>query len=199
MPGLINKLNVLVKSSLNSVLGDESPDTPLSKKTLPLARLGKNIDQEIAALRQQINQALDDEDRMESEIDTLQNQMAGWDEQADLALQQGDEANSRYAIRQMQLQQQRAAMLVADLAQHRRSTSELIQRVNELEALVAQARYQAQTAPAEDDDESLSARLRRARQDASDPVPAAATPAAPPAVNEKAVEDDLARRRARLS
>ena len=197
MPGLINKLNVLVKSSLNGVLGDDSSDTPLSRRTVPLSRLGKNIDQEIAALRQQINQALDDEDRMESDIDTAQNQAASWDEQADQALQQGDEANSRYAIRQMQLQQQRTAMLITDLAQHRRSTSELIQKVNELEALVAQARRQAETAPVEDDDESLSARLRRARQDAGDI--SAVPPAAPPAVNEKAVEDDLARRRARLS
>ncbi|MBI5961073.1 MAG: PspA/IM30 family protein, partial [Chloroflexi bacterium] len=137
MSSLINKLNVLVKSSVNSVLGDDTPQR--QKKKIPLSRLGKDIDQEIAALRQQINHALDDEDRMEQEIDSMQSRVADWDQQADQALQQGDEANSRYAIHQMQLQQQRAAMLIADLSQHRLSTSELIQRVNELEALVAQA------------------------------------------------------------
>ncbi|MBI5958493.1 MAG: hypothetical protein HY866_07160, partial [Chloroflexi bacterium] len=106
---------------------------------------------------------------------------------------------SRYAIHQMQLQQQRAAMLIADLSQHRLSTSELIQRVNELEALVAQAHRQAESTPVNEDDESLSVRLRSARQQAGDPGTTPAQPNAAPVVNEKAVDDDLARRRARLS
>jgi hypothetical protein len=88
-------------------------------------------------------------------------------------------------------------MLEADLAQHRYSTSDLISRVNELEAVVAAAHRQPQPTAGQADDaeeEALSARLRQARQDVAGP-PASV----PPEVDDRAVEDDLARRRARLS
>jgi hypothetical protein len=197
MPSLINKLNVLVKSNLHGVIGDDSPDTARRKKSASLP-LGKDIDREIAALRQQIEQAFDEEDRMTAASEALQRQIEDWDQQADQALGRGDEATARHAVRQMQLQQQHLAMTVADLAQHRLATSELIQRVNQLEALVAEARRQpAETLTPEEDDESLSVRLRKARQQAGEQVE---VPAPHPAdVDEKGVEDDLARRRARLS
>lgn len=196
MSSLINKLNVLVKSNLHGVMGDDSPDTARRKKLLPL---GKDIDREIAALRQQVEQALNDEDRMTAESEVLQRQVADWDQQADQALERGDEATARHAIRQVQLQQQHLTMLIADLAQHRIATSELIQRVNQLEALVAEARRQPPETPAveENEDESLSVRLRKARQQAGEQVE---SPASQPSnVDENVVEDDLARRRARLS
>ncbi len=194
MPSLINKLNVLVKSNLHGVLGDDSPDTARRKKSAALP-LGKDIDREIAALRQQIEHALDEEDRLTANSEALQRQVEDWDQQADQALGRGDEATARHAVRQMQLQQQHLAMTVADLAQHRIATSELIQRVNQLEALVSEARRQP-AQDLEDDDESLSARLRQARQQAGEQVEPAPHPAN---VDEKGVEDDLARRRARLS
>jgi phage shock protein A len=201
MSSLIDKLNVLVKSSVHGVLGDDSPGAKRHGAPLSQARLGKDIDREIAALRQQVDSALDDEDRMEADIQTQQRQIADWDQQADQALTKGDEATARYAVRQMQLEQRRLTMLEADLAQHRLSTSELIQRVNELEAMVAEARRQQQAASAQDtSDESLAARLRRARQQAAQPE--AESPrlaASPDEVDERAVDDDLARRRARLS
>jgi phage shock protein A len=201
MSSLIDKLNVLVKSSVHGVLGDDSPSSKRHGGSLSPARLGKDIDHEIAALRQQVDSALDGEDRMEADIQTLQRQIADWDRQADQALTQGDEATARYAVRQMQLEQRRLAMLEADLAQHRISASELIQRVNELEAVVAEARRRQQDTPAQDTaDESLAARLRRARQQATQSEAESPLPKASPAeVDERTVDDDLARRRARLS
>ena len=162
---------------------------------------GKNVDRDVAALRQRINQALDDEDRMTAEIGALQGQIADWDQQADRALTQGDEATARHAVRQMQLVQQRQTMLEADLAQHRFATSELISRVNELEALAAEARQTSKNAAEPEDaaeEELLSARLSQARPEAA-PRPLAAKPDAPILVDEQMIEDDLARRRARLS
>jgi phage shock protein A len=161
-------------------------------------KLGKNIDREVAALRQRIDQALDDEDRMTADIQALQRQIDDWDQQADRALVKGDEATARHAVRQMRLQQQRLTMLEAELAQHRFSTSELISRVNELEALVAQAKRQQQETDEDPAEDTLSARLRRVRQDiAAQPVDTAQD--VPAAVDDQAIEDDLARRRARLS
>ncbi|HVO68856.1 MAG TPA: PspA/IM30 family protein [Aggregatilineaceae bacterium] len=201
MSSLIDKLNVLVKSSVHGVLGDDSPGLRRHGGSLSPARLGKDIDHEIGALRQQVDSALDSEDHMEADIQTLQRQIADWDQQADQALTQGNEATARYAARQMQLEQRRRAMLEADLAQHRISTSELIQRVNELETVVAEARRRQPDTPAQDTaDESLAARLRQARQQAAQSEAESPLPKASPVeVDERAVDDDLARRRARLS
>jgi phage shock protein A len=203
MAKLIGKLNVLVRSSINSVLGDEA-DRSSSRRGHPsLSRLGKDIDREIEALRQQINHALDDEDRQQVEMNALRQQIAGWDQQADKALSQGDEATARHAIRQMQTEQRRLTMLEAELAQHRIATSELIQRVNELEAVVAEARRRQAEAPTEEKEtsgEGVSSRLRQARQNIEQQMtPPSQTDVPAVNVDESTVDDDLARRRARLS
>ncbi len=192
---LTDKLNTLIRSRVQGVLDDVNP-----RRRGQSLKAGKNIDRDVAVLRQQINQALDDEDRMTAEIGALQHQIADWDQQADRALTQGDEAAARHAVRQVQLLQQRQAMLEADLAQHRYSTSELINRVNELEALVAEARRPSKDVvePENPDDERLSTGLSQARPESAAP-PTVAKPRAPAVVDEQAIEDDLARRRARLS
>ncbi|MCC7450075.1 MAG: PspA/IM30 family protein [Anaerolineae bacterium] len=148
MPNLIDKLNLLVRSSLNSVLSDtphRADESQLPK--VPAARLGKDIDKEIAELRRRIDAALSEEDAMQGRIDQLLQQIAAYDQQADDALQRGDEANARYLVQQMQRQQNLAGMMQAELEQHRRSTSDFIQRVNTLEAIVADARREQQAAP----------------------------------------------------
>jgi phage shock protein A len=201
----MGKLNVLVRSSIQGVLTDEGKRLKRGGVP-PLAHLGDDIDDEIAALRQQIDKALDDEDRMEADWQAMQQQAADWDRQADQALAQGDEVAARHLVRQIQLQQQRAALLASDLAQHRLSTSELISRVNELEALVAEARRQQQPALIPEKERSaprevLSARLRKARLFIETQEMEALQQEQAPAerVDDGAVDDDLARRRARLS
>lgn len=195
MAKLIDKLNVLVRSSVKGALGS----SPAWR-----TRRGGDLEQEAAALRERINQALDDEDRQLASIEALKQQIDDWDQQADQALTKGDEATARHAIRQMQLLQRRKTMLEADLTQHRRSTGELISQVNELEAIVAEAVRQADAQPQDDEsrEETLMARMQRVRQQMSVPQPPAARQHdEPPSheVDEQAIEDDLARRRARLS
>jgi phage shock protein A len=197
MADLISKLNVLVKASLQGVLGDD-PDRAGRRSVPPL---GKDIDREIIALRQQIESAFDHEDQIKAQIDALQREAADWDRQADEALARGDEATARYAIRQQQTKQQQTTLLEADLAQHRISASELIHRVNALEAIVAEARQQQKTAPETDEapEHSLSARLRHVREIFQTQEAATITQDDVPQVDDQAVEDDLAQRRARLS
>jgi phage shock protein A len=197
MADLISKLNVLVKASLQGVLGDD-PDRG-GRHSVP--SLGKDIDREITALRQQIDTALDHEDQIKAQIEASQREAADWDRQADEALARGDEATARYAIRQQQTKQQQTTLLEADLAQHRISASELIHRVNALEAIVAEARQQQKTAPETNEapEHSLSARLRHVREIFQTQEAAAATQDDVPQVDDQAVEDDLAQRRARLS
>src|SRR5262249_50751206 len=134
MSNLLDKLNVLVRSSLNSFGGSK----------IPAGRLGKDIDGEIAALRKKIDEALSTEDGMQQRVDALLKQAAGVDQQADEALKRNDENNARYAVQEMHRLQQQASMVQADLENHRRSTSDFIERVNMLEAMVSDARREQQ-------------------------------------------------------
>lgn len=186
---LTDKLNTLIRSGVQGFLEDI---TPSRRHDQSPQKPGKNIDRDIAALRHQIDQALDDEDRMAADIKALQQQIDNWDQQADRALVNGDEATAHHAVRQMQTQQQRLTMLEAELAQHRLSTSELISRVNVLEAMVAQVHNQQRASGQDSVEESESTRPRPAPRTAAGPV-------VPAVVDEQAIEDDLARRRARLS
>jgi phage shock protein A len=190
---LTDKLNTLIRSRVQGAVDDLNP-LRRDRSSQP----GKNIDRDIAALRQQINQALDEEDRLTAEIAALHGQIDDWDRQADHALTRGDEATARHAVRQMQLVQQHQAMVEADLAQHRYSTSQLISRANELEARVAEARRASKDTGQPQDlaEVPLSAHLSQTRHDAA-PQPPSAKPET--AVDEQMIEDDLARRRARLS
>lgn len=193
MAKLTDKFSVLVRSSVRGVL-------PGGRERSP--RPGKGADRQAEALRAQIDHALDDEDRLSAEIAGMEREAEDWDRQADQALAQGDDARARHAIRQMRLARQRAALRRADLDQHRRSTAELISRVNTLEARIAQVRTQDRPSMPPDSrvKEALGARLRTVQQSLEDAGHAATTPDEQPSLaDEQAVEDDLARRRARLS
>lgn len=146
MPGLLDKLNVLVRSGLNTFLDDAGNKLSPSGK-IPAERLGNDIDGEIAALRKKIDEALTVEDAMQQRLDDDARQIDAYDKQADGALQRGDEASARSAVEQMQRLQRQTALLQADLEQHRRSTSEFIERVNTLDAIVSDARREQQNRP----------------------------------------------------
>jgi len=191
MANLFDKLNVLMRARVRGALGGGS------RRARP-ARGGPDLDREAARLRQHIERALDDEDAQQQAIAVLRAQIEDGDRRADEALRAGDEPGARRLVRQLQLDRQRLAMLEADLDAHRRETSELIRQVNALEATVAevrQAQAPAERAQAAADD--LAARVRAVGEGATARHKRAAPPAE--AVDERAVEDDLAARRARLS
>ncbi|HML21049.1 MAG TPA: PspA/IM30 family protein [Aggregatilinea sp.] len=193
MAKLTDKFNVLIRSSVRGVFGSGSDQPP---------KLGKDAARQAEALRAEVNSALDDEDRISAEIAGLERQAAEWDQRADQALAQGDDAGARHAIRQMQGAQQQASFRRAELDQHRRYTADLISRVNTLEARLAQVQSQNQPSTAPDNrlKESIAGRLQRIQQsfESSERQPAASDDASAQ-MNEQTVEDDLARRRSRLS
>ena len=187
MPGLREKLTVLMRSSLRGERRDRPPST-------------RKAGAEVVALREQIAQALDHEDRLQQTIQASEAEIAALDRQADEAMARGDEATARHLIAQLQRRRRQLALQQADLAQHRHTAADLIRRVNALEALLATA--QQPSAGAEADDVPLAERIRQARQEVNRRVESLRAPAAPPAeiaLDEQAIEDDLARRRARLS
>lgn len=221
MNDLFKKLNVLVRASVNEVLGEDHAIGGARRRPLSPEKLGKNIDREIASLRTRINEALAYEDELQRRAQTLQNEVAQWDRQADDAVAAGNEPQARRAIEQMQLAQQRLAMAEADLREHQLVTQELIQRVNQLDAAVADARRaqeaeQPEPAPPQAVEEAQYPRvpsLSEVLRDAQDKITRMGdiisakeevqTP--PPSVqaaevaDEQRVEDDLTARRQRLS
>jgi phage shock protein A len=211
MNDLLKKLNVLVKASIRDVLGDDSVETGRGRR-LPPYKLGKDIDREIAMLRGRINDALAYEDELQGRVNTLQTEVATWDEKADAAISAGDDTNARYAIDQMQRTQQRTAIAEADLRDHQQVTQELIFRVNTLESAVADARNAevetAETPPQEATPvgQVLSDALKDVREKigrmgdlltATQEMKAAVDDDTP--VDDQTVDDELEVRRQRLS
>lgn len=228
MNDLFKKLNVLVRASINDVLGEDHAVGQSRRKPLTPDKLGKNIDREISSLRSRINDALAFETELQQRVQSLQDEVSRYDQQADEAVTAGNDALARRAVEQMQSAQQRLAMAEADLKEHQLVTQDLIQRVNMLEAAVADARraqeaQEAEPPPQEEAEEassvpaaqaiprmpSLSDVLRDAQEKINqmgDLIQAKAemnapTPAeqAAETADEQRVDDDLAARRERLS
>ena len=217
MDDFFRKVNVLVRAGIADLLGDDR-EGGRPAGALRLDKLGRNVDRELAALRERINQALDYEGELAARVGALQAEAARWNQQADTFVQSGQDEKARHAAAQLQSAQRRIAMAESDLREHQLVTQELIVRVNELDAAVADARRREgdaePAAPAESAAQSagklVADVLRDMREkvaDLGDLVNAQAAPsteaAAPEAAQGEAdsqtVEDDLARRRDRLS
>jgi len=205
MEDLIKKLNVLVKATLNDALTGDSRRNKLASPGGDKPSAIQEGNQQITQLRQRINETLAFEDELQKQIQLLQSQISDWDEQADAAVKDGDEAKAHYAVEQMQRVQERLAMAQSDFAAHERVTQELIYHVNTLEAAV-DAATQKQTDEAASDgaaNEKVSGVLRDMRDKvlelrdqitAREEIAPESTETQP-----EPVEDDLVKRRQRLS
>lgn len=207
MSGLFQKINTLLKARIDSFLEEDLrlSRQPDENALLTAGRLGKDVDQEVAALRQRIEEALNYEDSLQEKIDALRQEASDLDGEADDALRGGQEDTARRALEQMRRLQQQAHMVEADLVQHRRTTAEFIERVNVLEGLIAEARRKEDTSSmTEPPAETLDRVLQTARQDAetpgrAEPVRVIVNPPPPAESPSPSANDDLAARRARLA
>jgi phage shock protein A len=202
MNDFFRKLNVLVKSSLNELLDSEGE---ARRPRISPDKLGGDV----RMLRQRVDDALKYEDELAARVDSLQTEVERRDQQADEAMAQGQEDNARRHVEELQRLQNRLAMAESDLREHRLVTQELISRVNQLEAVVDEARSQqtldaAVSEPLERASQMMTDVLREMRDRINEMTEAIGTAEpkvhteSPPA-DEEAVDDDLARRRERLS
>ncbi|NPV67496.1 MAG: hypothetical protein HPY64_10160 [Anaerolineae bacterium] len=145
MARLFNKLNTLLRASIEGFLED---DLRLSRGHRDTPR-GKALDREIEALRREISAALDYEDDLQTRIDALRQDASDLDLQADNALLTHQQEVARQALAQLKRTEQQIAMLEADLAQHRQHVAALMDRVNVLEGLAAEATARQRAAPAD--------------------------------------------------
>ncbi|HLY28924.1 MAG TPA: hypothetical protein VKQ72_21435 [Aggregatilineales bacterium] len=134
MPSLIDKLNVMVRAGVNEFLNGSGEPGKVSSQ-----RLGKDIHREVAALRTRIEEALNEEDTQQQRLDDLSKEIAQLDRQTDESLGRGDDSNARFLAESYQRKQRQAAFWRAELEEHRRATSELIERVNMLDAMISEA------------------------------------------------------------
>ncbi len=145
MTNLFDKLNVLIRAGINDLLTGEShrhDASNLSSRRVPPKQLGANIEREIAALRERVNDAVGYEDRLRAAVDAARAEVDRLDQQADAAVEAGREDQARYLIEQMQRAQQRMVMAERDLSEHQLVTRELLMRVNEMDTWVAEAKRQ---------------------------------------------------------
>jgi chromosome segregation ATPase len=215
MSDLLEKLNVLLRASLSS-LTSGSAERPSAAPIAP-ERLGtpKELDREIAALRKQLADAIAQQEALQARIDDMERQISEYIRQADSALLSDDEPRARYLIAQKQRLEQRVRTQSEMLTRYRNAAADLMEQVNRLEALVADARRAAAesaAAPLPENPPSrapaLADMLRSVRERVeetlaprpkppSDDLPLAKpSPSKPPPASD---DDDLARRRARLS
>ena len=210
----LDKLNTLIQSNVR----DLSPSLQLP--TLG-GRLGKGIEKELQLLKEQIAHAEQDEIPMQASITNLEKDIVDLDAQADNALQQGNEAQARYIIEQLERRKQQLVILQSDLANHRRAVYELMQQVSHLESLVETAKQPDQqqssskrpvtATPNDTTDEtselSLSDAIRRARETATTETSDDRQTSdlendrveVPVSVDNETIDQDLTARRARLA
>ena len=215
MSDLFDKLNTLIRAKVNSSLG-AGGTTDRDDRRPPIS--DREIDTQLATLRQQIDAALNAEDGMQKQLDDANAQIDALDRQVDAALLDGDDIQARTLTQQLQRQRQQAAMSAADLEDHRRATSSLIEQVNELEALVSDARARETlnqgeplptesvspgqpAAQAESHAAPVSVRIpiNRPAAPAPPPKPTESAPASPASPTSADTDAELARRRDRLS
>jgi phage shock protein A len=206
MSDFIKKLNVLVRASLNDALQEVSQPRSIGWPS-------QKVDQEVSTLRQRINEALDYEDELVQRVQQLQAEAQRLDQEADDLVEQGRDDHARALVSDLNRAQQRLAMAESDLRQHRVVTQELITRVNELEAAVADMRRSQSQEEAESPEPESEDTLERAGQvisevlkdmrdkiaEMSETVGSTLPADVNDAVDEAKIEDDLEARRNRLS
>ncbi len=128
MTSFFDKLNLLLRSSVNNLLDDIAPtreESPRSKKRT------------VESLRERINQAVAYEEDLQKQINAQEDEILSLNEQADRAVEQGRDALARHLIAKVQRRQQHLEMLRVDLDTHQRIAQDLILEVNRLDAALA--------------------------------------------------------------
>jgi phage shock protein A len=219
MSNLFKKLSDLIKANVNDVLGERASDDPRRSGF----RGGRDLNQQVASLREQVNDAIAHEDTLQRRINMLEEEAVRLDRQADAAVKAGNEAHARSTIAELQKVQKQRDFTAADLREHQLATADLLQRVNALDAMIMDARAAASTTetksgPPAADPEALNRAIERtttALDNANERIASlndriragqsltgegdSASSAAADAAQAANIEDDLAARRARLS
>lgn len=145
MNDFFDKLNTLMRAKLNSLLGDNlflTHSSSDSDKPQSLNQVAKDAEN----LRSRANHAIEYEHRLEAKIADIHQQLTTLNRQADDATLSGNEAMARYFIGKIQKLEAQLAQLERDLDEHRQLAQDLIEKVNTLEATIADIQSQQSSA-----------------------------------------------------
>jgi ElaB/YqjD/DUF883 family membrane-anchored ribosome-binding protein len=211
MDDLLKKLNLLVKTTLADVV-DEARQLVMTRGQGDSASVPTPAPahDQVAPLRKRIDESLQFEQQIRNRIHDLEAQIQEWDQKADARLLEGDESGAQYAINQMKQAEQHLALAESDLAEHQRIAAELMSSVNDLEAaLASQSAEDASTSPKNpverfndilaDMREKVNQMGDRIASQTETPSPQPVTSASRPEAATTDTEEDLAKRRKRLS
>lgn len=142
MNDFFDKLNTMIRVKLNDLLGESKPTT--ASDTPPSASIGQ-VAKDAENLRVRVNDAIGYEDKLQTQIADIHKQLGTLNRQADEATEKGNEAMARYFIEKIGQLQNRLAMLEKDLHEHQLLAQDLIQKVSTLESTIADIQSQAPT------------------------------------------------------
>lgn len=199
------------------------------RKYLSRHDVSRSLQNDVKGLRTRIDDALAYEGQLQAKIDGLYAAVAEWDQKADEAIANGRDDDARLALGRMQQAQRELEMEESSLNEHRYLTQELMSQVNALESTLFEANQnqseqddglEEETPAGERVVDNIARQIDQTRRTLSqlveesiktvtgaDDTPPknkpddAPQPSARPAhpVNRRAVDDDLARRRSRLT
>lgn len=236
MTSFWKKLNTLVQAQINDLVDRDRDDQTSRARRKYLARhdVSRNLQNDVKALRERINEALEYETQLQARVNQLYADISNWDAKSDQAIAENREDDARFALARLQQAQRDLAMAESDLREHRMLTQELISQVNTLDSVVSEAQHteasevtpSETSVPATSEDTSLvddiarrvdntRQKLGQLVQDTLETLSGEPRPEEPQQViieeepepprrtthpvNMRAVDDDLERRRSRLS
>mgnify|MGYP000599982208 CR=1 FL=1 len=139
MADLFRKLSILLRAGVNDAMNAERGERVAPPPQTP-QQAGANLDKEVATLRTSIDDALAYEDKLSAQIAQHDADIRLWSAEADAALARGDDEKARVLVGQTNRGEAYLVRLQQDLQAHRQAAGELIDRVNEMESIITQAR-----------------------------------------------------------
>ena len=201
MANLWEKLNTVIRANLNDLVSDN----PLKRdRDKPTDTPEKHLERDLPQVQKRMREALQHEDDLQKKIDEFYADIARLDKQADEAVERGDDQAARQFINQLQNTQRQLEFSEAELREHQLLTRQLLQQADALEIAVQETQSAQESKESASDmgetiqdiyDETqrkLNALIERGKQ-ITQAKPVGEIPAS------QTVDDDLAKRRARLS
>jgi phage shock protein A len=153
MSSFFDKLGILIRSKVGGITDDLGSSL----------KFGVNKSQ-VDKLRKQINSAVEYEEDIQKQISALSVEIANLNQQADQAVEQGQDATARHLIATIQRREQHLTLLQGDLETHQRMLNELILQVNQLDSVVSEQTAREPSTPATPSAQELEERVNKYQQ-----------------------------------
>lgn len=147
--GMFRRLNTVLRSNLSALLDRAEEPQKLISQTV------HDMERELGRARRELVTSKGTAKRLANQRDALLEESAGWEDKAVLALEQGDEALAREALRHKMRLQRQADEVRQQAARQQAAAEEMKATLERMEARIEDLRARGGT---------LAAEVRRARE-----------------------------------